>query len=198
MEAMAKGLPIVASAAGGIPEGLGDTGKLLSDPNINPEKTVLDLVETLQEWVMNPELRSQIGAASKQRAEQLFKEDRMLKQTLEIIQIALTSSQGNRFNNLPFTQTDVKHLNSRLEYASLLWNAWYYYTQNNTSQMVHCLQQSLKYSSFEFITEAVLDWVNDFARLSSYKQYPLDASTLSQSPQWQYAMERILGIVSRS
>ena len=198
MEAMAKGLPIVASAAGGIPEGLGDTGKLLSDPNINPEKTVLDLVETLQEWVINPKLRDQIGAASKQRAEQLFKEDRMLKQTLEIIQIALTSSQENQFNNLPFTQADINHFNHRLEYASLLWNAWHHYTQNNTLQMVHCLEQSLKYSSFEFITETVLDWVNDFVRLSSYKQSPLDASTLSQSPEWQYAMARILGIVSRS
>lgn len=198
MEAMAKGLPIVASAAGGIPEGLGDTGKLLSDPNINPEKTVLDLVETLQEWVINPELRDQIGAASKQRAEQLFKEDRMLKQTLEIIQIALTSSQENQFNNLPFTQADINYFNHRLEYASLLWNAWHHYTQNNTLQMVHCLEQSLKYSSFEFITETVLDWVNDFVRLSSYKQSPLDASTLSQSPEWQYAMARILGIVSRS
>jgi glycosyltransferase involved in cell wall biosynthesis len=197
MEAMAKGLPIVASAAGGIPEGLGDTGKLLSDPNINPEKTVLDLVETLQEWVINPELRDQIGAASKQRAEQLFKEDRMLKQTLEIIQIALTSSQENQFNNLPFTQADINHFNHRLEYASFLWNAWHHYTQNNTLQMVHCLEQSLKYSSFEFITETVLDWVNDFVRLSSYKQSPLDASTLSQSPEWQYAIARILGIVSR-
>jgi len=197
MEAMAKGLPIIASAAGGIPEGLGDTGKLLTDPNIDPEKTVNELVQSLQELAVNPLLLSKMGVASKQRAEELFKEDRMLKQTLEIIEIALTSSQEDALINLPLTKTEVKHLNHRLKYASLLWNAWYYYTQGNVSQMVNFLQQSLKYSPFEFVTESVLDWVNDFLRLSSYKKYPLDASTLSQSPAWQYAMERILGIVAR-
>ncbi|MCB8778663.1 glycosyltransferase [Planktothrix agardhii 1032] len=197
MEAMAKGLPIIASAAGGIPEGLGDTGKLLSDPNIDPEKTVNELVQSLQELAINPLLLSKMGVASKQRAEELFKEDRMLKQTLEIIEIALTSPQEDDLINLPLTKTEVKQLNHRLKYASLLWNAWYYYTQGNLSQMVNFLEQSLKYSPFEFATESVLEWVNDFVRLSNYKNHPLDASTLSQSPEWKYAMERILGIVSR-
>lgn len=138
-----------------------------------------------------------MGVASKQRAEELFKEDRMLKQTLEIIEIALTSPQEDDLINLPLTKTEVKQLNHRLKYASLLWNAWYYYTQGNLSQMVNFLEQSLKYSPFEFATESVLEWVNDFVRLSNYKNHPLDASTLSQSPEWKYAMERILGIVSR-
>lgn len=197
MEAMAKGLPIIASAAGGIPEGLGDTGKLLSDPNIDPEKTVTDLVETLQELAVNPLLLSKMGVASKQRAEELFKEDRMLKQTLKIIEIALTSPEENGLSHLPLTKTEVKHLNHCLKYSSLLWNAWYHYTQGNLSEMVNFLEQSLKYSPFEFVTESVLEWANDFVRLSSYKKYPLDASTLSQSPEWKYAMERILGIVAR-
>ncbi|MGL6137532.1 MAG: glycosyltransferase family 4 protein, partial [Planktothrix sp.] len=197
MEAMAKGLPIIASAAGGIPEGLGDTGKLLTDPNIDPEKTVTDLVETLQELVINRPLLSKMGVASKQRAEELFKEDRMLKQTLEIIEIALTSPEENGLSHLPLTKTEVKYLNHCLKYSSLLWNAWYHYTQGNLSQMVNFLEQSLKYSPFEFATEAVLEWVNDFVRLSNYKNYSLDASTLSQSPEWKYAMERILGIVAR-
>lgn len=196
MEAMAKGLPIIASAAGGIPEGLGDTGKLLSDPNIDPEKTVNELVQTLQELAVNPLFLSKMGVAAKQRAEELFKEDRMLKQTLEIIETALTSPEENTLKNLPLTKTEVKHLNHRLKYASLLWNAWYHYTQGNLSEMVDFLEQSLKYSPFEFVTESVLEWVSDFVRLSNYKNHYLDASTLSQSPEWKYAMERILGIVS--
>ena len=194
MEAMAKGLPIVASAAGGIPEGLGNTGKLLPNPNTHPQETVQELVKTLQEWAINPELRKTMGIASKQRAEQLFKEDRMLKQTLAIIEQALTTPFDSEFANQPKIKTGIKQLNQQLNYASCVWNAWFAYTQNNETQLLKWLQASLKVSPFEFVTETVLDWVNDFVRLSTQKNQPLNASILSQSPEWKSAMERILGI----
>ena len=86
---MAKGLPVVATAVGGIPEGLGDTGKLLPDPNTDPEGTARELAKTVETWAMNPELRHQIGQACKQRAEKLFKEERMLAESIEAIEKAL-------------------------------------------------------------------------------------------------------------
>ncbi|MDX2100102.1 MAG: glycosyltransferase, partial [Leptolyngbyaceae cyanobacterium bins.59] len=86
MEAMAKGLPVVASAVSGIPEELGETGKLLPDPKTNPEGTVRELVETLEQWVTDSEKRRAIGQAGRQRAKQLFRETRMLEQTLQVLQ----------------------------------------------------------------------------------------------------------------
>ncbi|MBD2484138.1 glycosyltransferase [Planktothrix sp. FACHB-1365] len=196
MEAMAKGLPIIASAAGGIPEGLGETGKLLTNPNIDPQKTVTDLVQALQELAVNPLLLSKMGVASKQRAEELFKEDRMLKQTLTIIKQALEAEFDSDLANQPQIKTGIKQLNQQLNYASCLWNAWFAYTQNNQTDMLKYLQASLKVSTSEFITETLLDWVEDFVRLSTYKNQPLNTLTLTQSSQWKYLMETLLGIRS--
>ncbi len=86
MEAMAKGLPIIATAVSGVPEELGDTGKLLPDPKIDPQATVNELVVTIQAWCANPELRHAIAQTCKTRAEQFFKEERMISETHALIE----------------------------------------------------------------------------------------------------------------
>ncbi len=94
MEAMAKGLPVAAAAVSGVPEGLGDTGKLLTSPVFgDSQATIRELVATLQTWAGDADLRQQIGQAGKQRAEQLFQEDRMIADTITILQAALPNSQ---------------------------------------------------------------------------------------------------------
>ncbi|OUL34774.1 hypothetical protein BV372_13055 [Nostoc sp. T09] len=89
MEAMAKGLPIIATAVSGIPEELGDTGKLLPDPKIDRQATVQELVNTIQAWTINPEYRDKRGQAGKQRAEAMFREELMLANTVEVVERAL-------------------------------------------------------------------------------------------------------------
>jgi len=89
MEAMAKGLPIVASAVSGIPEELGDNGVLLPDPTQDPEATVQALTETLRSLVANPQRRMEMGVANRQRANALFREERMVRDTLNVIDRAL-------------------------------------------------------------------------------------------------------------
>lgn len=92
MEAMAKELPVVASAVSGIPEELGSTGKLLPDPKVDPQATIRELVETIQNWATDAELRKSIGQACKQRAEKLFREERMFEETVNTIERALLPS----------------------------------------------------------------------------------------------------------
>lgn len=85
MEAMAKGLPVVATAVSGIPEELGDTGKLLPDPAADPARTIGELVRTLAEWAKDPALRQSIGARGRTRAEKLFREERMVAQFIGLL-----------------------------------------------------------------------------------------------------------------
>ena len=92
MEAMAKGLPVAASAVSGVPEGLGETGKLLTSPLYDSRTTIQELVTTLQTWAENQALRQHVGQAGKHRAKQLFREERMVEETIGLIQQALESS----------------------------------------------------------------------------------------------------------
>lgn len=89
MEAMAKGNPVIASAVSGIPEELGDTGYLLPDPNKNPQATIDDLAKTIAAWAKNPKLRQTMGSRGQNRAQTMFREARMVSETLGIVERAL-------------------------------------------------------------------------------------------------------------
>jgi len=88
MEAMAKGLPVMATAVSGTPEELGDTGKLLASPYLDSEATVADLVATLEQWAGDRELRASMGAACRARASLIFREERMIAQTRRVLDLA--------------------------------------------------------------------------------------------------------------
>ncbi len=89
MEAMAKGLPVIASAVSGIPEELGETGVLLPDPKVNSQATIDALAQTLTDWVRNPERLPEIGQACKARAIDLFREEVMMQQYFNLIEQTL-------------------------------------------------------------------------------------------------------------
>ncbi len=92
MEAMAKGLAVVATAISGIPEELGGTGWLLNDPTIEAEKTVSDLVEALISLAQDKAQRQQLGRTAKRRAENHFKQEQALASYLHLIQQAVYAS----------------------------------------------------------------------------------------------------------
>jgi glycosyltransferase involved in cell wall biosynthesis/predicted O-methyltransferase YrrM len=89
MEAMAKGLPVIATAVSGVPEELGETGKLLPDPKVDPQGTISELAATIHAWCANSQLRHEIAESCKIRAQKLFKEERMISQIHEVIENAL-------------------------------------------------------------------------------------------------------------
>lgn len=90
MEAMAKGLPVAATAVSGVPEGLGDTGKLLTSPIFgDSQATIRELVTALQAWASDSSLRQQVGQGCRQRADRLFREERMVEETIAVIRSAL-------------------------------------------------------------------------------------------------------------
>jgi glycosyltransferase involved in cell wall biosynthesis len=75
---------------------LGDTGKLLPDPNVNPGGTVGQLIDTLIKWAGDAALRKKIGLAQKARAERLFREETMVETTLALIEeIAASTAPGS-------------------------------------------------------------------------------------------------------
>jgi glycosyltransferase involved in cell wall biosynthesis len=89
MEAMAKAVPVIATAVSGIPEEMGETGRLLPDPAVDAAATVRDLAATLVEWSADAALREAVGAHGRVRAESMFREDHMLSRTLGMLEAHL-------------------------------------------------------------------------------------------------------------
>jgi protein O-GlcNAc transferase len=89
MEAMAKGLPVVATAVSGIPEELGHTGALLTPAARDANALIRDLVHTLELWTKDGAQRARLGEAGRQRAQAMFREELMLTRTLDLVSATL-------------------------------------------------------------------------------------------------------------
>ena len=85
LEAMAAGLPVVATAAGGIPDAVldGETG-LLVPPN-QPKQ----LAEALDRMICNPELRARYGQAGRERVQAHFSVEHMVAETERLYTLLL-------------------------------------------------------------------------------------------------------------
>ncbi|SRR6266568_2494576 len=80
LEAMAEGLPIIASNVGGLPELVetGLTGYLVPPSNVEA------LAESLRHLILDPKRRQAMGAAGQNRARKHFSVDRMIAQFASI------------------------------------------------------------------------------------------------------------------
>jgi predicted O-linked N-acetylglucosamine transferase (SPINDLY family)/SAM-dependent methyltransferase len=95
MEAMAKGLPVIASAVSGIPEELDNTGQLLTDPKLDSQATIDQLALTIKAWVEQPAVRLDMAEASQKRARETFQEIQMFHQTLTLIESVLEANSNS-------------------------------------------------------------------------------------------------------
>jgi glycosyltransferase involved in cell wall biosynthesis len=189
MEAMAKGLIVIASAVSGIPEELDNTGKLLPDPNISPEKTVKELANTLLDLVPNKERFNEMRQACQQRATKMFTEERMVGDYIRVIKQALLTPVVTKN-----VSEEIRILENRVHYSSLVWDAWCSYRKGNSREMALYLEKSLKYQPF-LPTEMVLNWLESFANFSRGKGEYFDPESLTNLSEWELLLSRIcLGV----
>jgi glycosyltransferase involved in cell wall biosynthesis len=82
LDAMAMGLPVVGTEAGGIPEAIVpyETGLLVATGDARP------LAAAIVKLLKNPELRKKYGEAGRQRVAEHFDVDRLVEGTLDVYQ----------------------------------------------------------------------------------------------------------------
>ena len=93
LEAMAAGVPVVATAVGGIPEIVedGETGTLLAPP---PEPGAF--AAALEALLADPERRARMGARGRERWEERFSAERWAQRLRAVYEQALAEAGGRR------------------------------------------------------------------------------------------------------
>lgn len=81
IEAMAAGLPVVASRVGGVPEAVieGETGLLVEPGNVE------ELSAALQKLLTDDVLREKMGRRAREVAEEKFSQEKMVEETLKVM-----------------------------------------------------------------------------------------------------------------
>jgi len=84
-EAMAKGLPIIATRVGGIPEAVGEHAVLLSPPS-DVEATARQLADAIVAWIRDEAARKKFGATARKNRAMNFFEPRIVEKYMRIIE----------------------------------------------------------------------------------------------------------------
>ncbi len=92
VEAMAKGVPVIATSVSGTPEALGAAGHLLPDPALSRADLVQALVGAIEALATDAPRRQALGAAGHERAKQCFTVPTMTSQYLSLLDAVLLHS----------------------------------------------------------------------------------------------------------
>lgn len=101
VEAMAKRVPVIASAVGGIPEALGEGGALIPDPARDPDGAVAAMQRTLLAWSDAPDEPARLAQIGQKRAQSMFSTNAMLDRYEAAIRQALFPSEDYVSPTLP-------------------------------------------------------------------------------------------------
>lgn len=195
MEAMAKGLPVVASAVSGIPEELGETGWLLSNPKVDHEGTISELAEVIERWARSTEIRQEVGQQCRRRAKELFHQDEMMKRYQAVFEACLwdndheSEAERARFSaRVEQMDQDACAVEGAFRYTSWVWKGWECYVRQDFEAMDEALEMAIPLDPMT-ASWPILRWGRLFSQFSKEQRIILKGEHLSRSKIWQELLQ---------
>ena len=185
MEAMAKGLPVVATAVSGIPEELGETGALLPDPKTDEKATVDELVSAIKAWSLSTDYRRSAAQRCRERAIDLFQQETMLRGYEETIENSFEKKQIQNLERL--TPEVIRRLEKQFRYGCWIWKSWDCYQKADFEGMEAALEQALSLTLGD-TDWPVLDWGRWFAQFCREQRVDFEVAPLVRSRVFQRLM----------
>ncbi|MDY6804020.1 MAG: glycosyltransferase [Cyanobacteriota bacterium] len=107
----------------------------------------------------------------------------------------VTKSQEKLFNDFfpnPDLPEEIKELENKVRYNSLIWNSWRLYNAGNWAEMAYYLRKSLPYSGLNF-RQTIVSWLSNFIFFAAdSNDADFDLAELRNSPEWQQLINSIL------
>ncbi len=97
----------------------------------------------------------------------------------------------NKFFQQPDLPEEVRNLESKCRYHTLVWIAWRLFYTGYQKEMFQYLERSLNYTPYS-ASKTISDWLIFFKSYSQEYGCEFDAYSLSNAPEWQNLMVRIL------
>ncbi len=96
-----------------------------------------------------------------------------------------------KFFTQPNLSPEIKNLEAKSRYQSLVWSAWRLQQTGRFTEMAHYLNKSFHYSQ-KYPTEIILDWITSFKNYCTEYGTKLNIATLTSSLQWQTLIKQLM------
>ena len=190
MEAMAKGLPVIASAVSGIPEEMGDTGILVTSPTEDFDATIKEVSLALKTLRDSPQQRKDVGHRGYQRSQAYFKRrdmtakyEKIINQILDDCQSSGIQKREKRVSGEQFTAVYRDLIQVRYRYTCNVWQGWFCYTQQDLEGMTYALLRSLSNRACKQ-EWPIVEWGERFSHFCQEQAIPFEGYKLASSKQW--------------
>jgi multidrug resistance efflux pump len=158
--------------------------------SINLETTKLDQISVDQLQAALKKSQDQVNQLQQALQDSQFQQQQTQAELQQVKSHLLqVQTELDRLHYQQFVGTNIPSERQQ-QYQLLVWEAWSSYRQGDIAQMVHFLQQSLRWTSASK-TKTISHWIKSFTEFSQQKGEKLQVRDFTESFEWKKLMAQL-------